>query len=117
VVNFIVRLRVLVPDRCHRLPGSFSGGYRCLYTCCYIAGIFHLSGRCSGVFPCYTRKFFQLERHSCYGRKWTSRLYQTLTGTLAFDANGTIAGAYFELDMNTITITDKKDTSSDNGLV
>jgi polyisoprenoid-binding protein YceI len=40
-----------------------------------------------------------------------------LTGNLAFDANGTIAGGYFELDMNTITITDKKDTSSDNGLV
>jgi polyisoprenoid-binding protein YceI len=40
-----------------------------------------------------------------------------LTGTLAFDANGTIVGGYFELDMNTITITDKKDTSSDNGLV
>ena len=40
-----------------------------------------------------------------------------LTGTLAFDANGAIAGGYFELDMNTITITDKKDTSSDNGLV
>ena len=40
-----------------------------------------------------------------------------LTGTLALDANGTIAGGYFELDMNTITTTDKKDTSSDNGLV
>lgn len=40
-----------------------------------------------------------------------------LTGTLAYDANGAIAGGYFELDMNTITITDKKDTSSDNGLV
>ena len=40
-----------------------------------------------------------------------------LTGNLAFDANGTIAGGYFELDMNTITITDKRDTSSDNGLV
>jgi polyisoprenoid-binding protein YceI len=40
-----------------------------------------------------------------------------LTGTLAFDANGNIAGGYFELDMNTITTTDKKDTSSDNGLV
>ena len=40
-----------------------------------------------------------------------------LTGTLAFDANGTIAGGYFELNMNTITLTDKKDTSSDNGLV
>lgn len=40
-----------------------------------------------------------------------------LTGTLAFDANGAIAGGYFILDMNTITITDKKDTSSDNGLV
>ncbi|HEY1199359.1 MAG TPA: YceI family protein [Niastella sp.] len=40
-----------------------------------------------------------------------------LTGNLAFDGNGAIAGGYFELDMNTITITDKKDTSSDNGLV
>jgi polyisoprenoid-binding protein YceI len=40
-----------------------------------------------------------------------------LTGTLAFDGNGSIAGGYFELDMNTITITDRKDTSSDNGLV
>lgn len=40
-----------------------------------------------------------------------------LTGTLTFDANGAIAGGYFELDMNTITITDRKDTSSDNGLV
>jgi polyisoprenoid-binding protein YceI len=40
-----------------------------------------------------------------------------LTGTLAIDANGTIAGGYFELDMNTITLTDKKDTSSDNGVV
>lgn len=40
-----------------------------------------------------------------------------LTGNLAIDANGTIAGGYFELDMNTITTTDKKDTSSDNGLV
>ncbi|MCS3797221.1 YceI family protein [Niastella sp. OAS944] len=40
-----------------------------------------------------------------------------LAGTLAFDGIGNIAGAYFELDMNTITTTDKKDTSSDNGLV
>jgi polyisoprenoid-binding protein YceI len=40
-----------------------------------------------------------------------------LTGNLAIDANGTIAGGYFELDMNTITLTDKKDTSSDNGVV
>jgi polyisoprenoid-binding protein YceI len=40
-----------------------------------------------------------------------------LAGTLAIDANGSIAGGYFELDMNTITSTDKKDTSSDNGLV
>ncbi|WP_207510937.1 YceI family protein [Longitalea luteola] len=40
-----------------------------------------------------------------------------LKGNLAFDANGSIAGGYFELDMNTITTTDKKDTSSDNGLV
>lgn len=40
-----------------------------------------------------------------------------LKGNLALDGNGAIAGGYFELDMNTITITDKKDTSSDNGLV
>lgn len=40
-----------------------------------------------------------------------------LTGTLAIDGQGTIAGGYFELDMNSITSTDKKDTSSDNGLV
>ncbi|MBO9636145.1 MAG: YceI family protein, partial [Chitinophagaceae bacterium] len=40
-----------------------------------------------------------------------------LNGNLALDAKGAIAGGYFELDMNTITLTDKKDTSSDNGLV
>ncbi|MGN6421652.1 MAG: YceI family protein [Pseudobacter sp.] len=40
-----------------------------------------------------------------------------LTGTLAIDGQGNIAGGYFELDMNSITSTDKKDTSSDNGLV
>lgn len=40
-----------------------------------------------------------------------------LTGNLAFDAKDDIAGGYFELNMNSITITDKKDTSSDNGLV
>lgn len=40
-----------------------------------------------------------------------------LKGTLAIDSNGTIAGGYFELDMNTITLTDKQDTSSDNGVV
>ena len=40
-----------------------------------------------------------------------------LKGNLAIDDKGSIAGGYFELDMNTITTTDKKDTSSDNGLV
>ena len=40
-----------------------------------------------------------------------------LTGNLAFDTKGSIVGGYFELDMKTITSTDKKDTSSDNGLV
>ncbi|WP_126972898.1 YceI family protein [Gynurincola endophyticus] len=40
-----------------------------------------------------------------------------LTGNLAFDVNDIIVGGYFELDMNTITLTDRKDTSSDNGLV
>ena len=40
-----------------------------------------------------------------------------LTGNLAFDADGAIVGGYFELDMNTITLTNRKDTSSDNGLV
>lgn len=40
-----------------------------------------------------------------------------LMGALAYDANGEIGGGYFELDMNTITLTDKKDTSNDNGLV
>jgi len=51
------------------------------------------------------------------GGKGHQGYIKPLTGTLAFDANGTIAGGYFELDMNTITLTDKKDTSSDNGLV
>jgi polyisoprenoid-binding protein YceI len=51
------------------------------------------------------------------GGKGHQGYIKPLTGTLAFDANGTIVGGYFELNMNTITITDRKDTSSDNGLV
>ena len=51
------------------------------------------------------------------GGKGHQGYIKPLTGTLAIDADGTIAGGYFELDMNTITITDRKDTSSDNGLV
>lgn len=51
------------------------------------------------------------------GGKGHQGYIKPLTGTLALDANGAIAGGYFELNMNTITLTDKKDTSSDNGLV
>lgn len=51
------------------------------------------------------------------GRNGHQGYIKPRTGTLAFDANGTIVGGYFELDMNTITTTDKKDTSRDNGLV
>lgn len=42
---------------------------------------------------------------------------KALAGSLAFDEKGSIAAGNFELDMKTITLTDKKDTSSDNGLV
>ncbi|WP_205510974.1 YceI family protein [Longitalea arenae] len=51
------------------------------------------------------------------GRNGHQGYIKPLAGNLAFDADGNIAGGYFELDMNTITTTDKKDTSSDNGLV
>jgi polyisoprenoid-binding protein YceI len=51
------------------------------------------------------------------GGKGHQGYIKPLTGTLALDANGAIAGGYFELDMNTITLTDKGDTSSDNGVV
>jgi polyisoprenoid-binding protein YceI len=51
------------------------------------------------------------------GGKGHQGYIKPLAGNLAIDDNGAIAGGYFELDMNTITLTDKKDTSSDNGLV
>lgn len=51
------------------------------------------------------------------GKNGHQGFIKPLTGTLALEGNGAIAGGYFELDMNTITSTDKKDTSSDNGLV
>ena len=74
-------------------------------------------GRVVGYSLVIPESFVNWKGMHVIGGKGHQGYIKPLTGTLAFDANGTIAGGYFELDMNTITLTDKKDTSSDNGLV
>jgi polyisoprenoid-binding protein YceI len=74
-------------------------------------------GRVVGYSLVIPESFVNWKGMPVMGGKGHQGYIKPLTGTLAFDANGTIAGGYFELDMNTITITDRKDTSSDNGLV
>ena len=76
-----------------------------------------LMGRVVGYSLVVAESFVNWKGTHVMGGKGHQGYIKPLTGTLAFDASGTIAGGYFELDMNTITITDKKDTSSDNGLV
>lgn len=75
------------------------------------------AGRVVGYSLVIAESFVNWKGMHVMGGKGHQGYIKPLSGTLAFDANGNIAGGYFELDMNTITITDKKDTSSDNGLV
>lgn len=74
-------------------------------------------GRVVGYSLVIPESFVNWKGMHVMGGKGHQGYIKPLAGTLAFDASGSIAGGYFELDMNTITITDKKDTSSDNGLV
>lgn len=74
-------------------------------------------GRVVGYSLVIPESFVNWKGSHVMGKNGHQGYIKPLTGNLAFDANGAIAGGYFELDMNTITSTDKKDTSSDNGLV
>jgi polyisoprenoid-binding protein YceI len=64
-----------------------------------------------------SQSFVNWQGSHVMGGKGHQGFIKPLAGTLAIDGDGAIAGGYFELDMNTITITDGQDTSSDNGLV
>jgi polyisoprenoid-binding protein YceI len=76
-----------------------------------------LAGNVVGYSLVIAESFVNWKGMHVMGKNGHQGFIKPLTGTLAFDASGAIAGGYFELDMNTITLTDKKDTSSDNGLV
>ncbi len=75
------------------------------------------AGRVEGYSLVIPESFVNWKGYPVMGGNGHQGYIKPRTGTLAFDGNGAIAGGYFELDMNTITLTDKKDTSSDNGLV
>lgn len=74
-------------------------------------------GRVTGYSLVISESFVNWKGSHVIGGKGHQGYIKPLTGNLAIDGNGSIAGGYFELDMNTITITDRQDTSSDNGLV
>lgn len=74
-------------------------------------------GNVEGYSLVTSESFVDWKGRSVMGGNGHQGYIKPLSGTLAIDANGAIAGGYFELDMNTITLTDKKDTSSDNGLI
>ncbi|OQP55790.1 hypothetical protein A4R26_27205 [Niastella populi] len=75
------------------------------------------AGRVVGYSLVIPESFVNWKGNSVVGGNGHQGYIKPRTGTLAFDGAGAIAGGYFELDMNTITLTDKKDTSSNNGLV
>lgn len=76
-----------------------------------------LSGNVTGYSLVIPESFVNWKGKTVVGGNGHQGFIKPLSGTLAIDGSGAIAGGYFELDMNTITLTDKKDTSSDNGLV
>ncbi len=76
-----------------------------------------LEGRVVGYSLVVPESFVNWKGMHVMGGNGHQGYLKPLTGNLAFDAKGALVGGYFELDMNTITSTDKKDTSSDNGLV